>query len=68
MYELLVEGMSCGHCVGAVTRSVKEVDDAATVEVDLATQKVKIASTAALADIAAAVEEAGYPVKSSSAA
>lgn len=68
MYELLVEGMSCGHCVGAVTRSVKEVDDAATVEVDLATQKVKIASTAALADLAAAVEEAGYPVKSSSAA
>jgi copper ion binding protein len=68
MYELQVEGMSCGHCVGAVTRSVKEVDDAARVEVDLATQKVKVESSAALADIAAAVEEAGYPVKSSSAA
>ena len=67
MYELQVEGMSCGHCVGAVTRSVKEVDAGATVEVDLATQKVKVQTTAALADIAAAVEEAGYPVKSSAA-
>jgi copper ion binding protein len=63
MYELQVEGMSCGHCVSAVTRSVKEVDHAARVEVDLATQKVKVESSAALADIAAAVEEAGYPVK-----
>lgn len=68
MYELQVEGMSCGHCVGAVTRSVKEVDAAATVNIDLATQKVQVESTAALVDIAAAVEEAGYPVKSSAAA
>ena len=68
MYELQVEGMSCGHCIGVVTRSVKEVDAAATVEIDLATQKVKVESGAALEDIAAALEEAGYPVKSSSAA
>lgn len=68
MYELHVEGMSCGHCVGAVTKSVQEVDAAARVEVDLATQKVRIESTAALAQLAAAVEEAGFPVRSSSAA
>lgn len=67
MYELQVEGMTCGHCVGAVTRSVKEVDEAAKVDVDLATQKIKVESTAALTDIAEAVEEAGYPVKNSSA-
>lgn len=67
MYELQVEGMSCGHCVGAVTRSVKEIDATAMVEVDLAAQKVKVQTTAALADIAAAVEEAGYPVKNSAA-
>ncbi len=68
MYELQVEGMSCGHCIGVVTRAVKEVDAGATVEIDLATQKVKVASGAALEDIAAALEEAGYPVKGSSAA
>lgn len=67
MYELQVEGMSCGHCIGVVTRAVREVDAGATVEIDLATQKVKIASGAALADITAALEEAGYPVKSSTA-
>lgn len=68
MYELNVEGMSCGHCVGAVTKSVQDVDAAARVEVDLATQKVRIESTAALAQLAAAVEEAGFPVRSSSTA
>ena len=26
MYQLQVENMSCGHCVGAVTRAVREVD------------------------------------------
>lgn len=68
MYELKVEGMSCGHCIGAVTRSVQDVDAAAKVEVDLAQQKVRVTSTAPLEDIQSAVVEAGYPVLSSSAA
>ena len=62
MYELKVEGMSCGHCVSAVTKSVKEVDAAAKVEVDLAQQKVTVNSDAGLDAIKAAVEDAGYPV------
>ena len=67
MYELQVEGMSCGHCVGAVTKSVQSVDASAKVDVDLATQKVRIASSAKLEDIKSAVAEAGYPVLSSTA-
>lgn len=62
MYELKVEGMSCGHCVNAVTKSVLAVDAAARVEVDLPQQKVLVHSNARLEDIAAAVVEAGYPV------
>ena len=62
MYELKVEGMSCGHCVSAVTRAVQSVDAAAKVEVDLAQQKVRVDSAASLDDVKAAVEEAGYPV------
>ena len=62
MYELKVEGMSCGHCVSAVTKSVKEVDAAAKVDVDLAQQKVTVNSGAGLDAIKAAVEDAGYPV------
>jgi len=62
MYELSVEGMSCGHCVGRVTKTVQGVDAGARVEIDLATGKVKIDSAAELDRIAAAIDEAGYPV------
>lgn len=62
MYELQVEGMSCGHCVSAVTKSIQEVDAAAKVDVDLAQQKVRVDSTAKLDEIKSAVNEAGYPV------
>jgi Cu+-exporting ATPase len=62
MYELTVEGMSCGHCVGRVTKSVQGVDDRAVVTVDLPTKKVRIDSSAELDRIAAAIDDAGYPV------
>lgn len=66
MYELKVEGMSCGHCVGAVTKSVLAVDGGAKVEVDLPTQKVLVNSSAPLEEIKAAVVDAGYDVLASS--
>lgn len=64
MYQLQVENMSCGHCVGAVTRAVREVDANAQVEIDLASKTVKIDSSGPLEQIAAAIAEAGYPVAS----
>lgn len=68
MYVLKVEGMTCGHCVSAVTRAVKDVDASAKVDVDLAQQKVEVVSNESLDEIKAAVVEAGYPVLNSSAA
>ncbi|HEX8784920.1 MAG TPA: metal-transporting ATPase, partial [Telluria sp.] len=62
MYELTVEDMSCGHCVGRVTKAVQQVDQDAKVAIDLPTRKVKIDSSADLDKIAAAIDEAGYPV------
>jgi Cu+-exporting ATPase len=62
MYELTVEDMSCGHCVGRVTKSVQALDKDAKVEVDLPTKKVTIDSTADLDAIAQAIDAAGYPV------
>jgi Cu+-exporting ATPase len=59
--------MSCGHCVGRVTKSVQALDKDAKVEVDLATRKVKIDSTADLDRIAEAIVAAGYPVTAKSA-
>jgi copper ion binding protein len=60
MYELKVEGMSCNHCISKVTRAVRMVDDAAKVEVNLATKKVRIESTADIEDVCEAISEAGY--------
>jgi Cu+-exporting ATPase len=62
MYELTVEGMSCGHCVGRVTKTVQEIDQQARVNIDLASKKVKIDSQADLERIVKAIDAAGYPV------
>ena len=62
MYELTVKGMSCGHCVDRVTKTVQGLDENAKVEIDLASKKVRIESRADLERIAAAIDEAGYPV------
>ena len=64
MYELQVAGMTCNHCVAAVTKSVKEMDTDAKVDVDLATHMVRIDSKASIDDIKSAVAEAGYEVTS----
>ncbi|MGZ3181009.1 MAG: heavy-metal-associated domain-containing protein [Telluria sp.] len=61
MLELNVEGMSCGHCVGRVTRAIQELDPGAKVEVNLAAKKVRVESQAAPQAVAEAVTEAGYP-------
>lgn len=65
MIEFQVKGMSCGHCVKAVTQAVQEVDAAASVVVDLAAQQVRVESTADRAVLAGAIAEAGFPVLSS---
>jgi len=62
MYELTVADMTCKHCVGRVTAAVHAVDPAATVNIDLASGKVRIDSALEVAPLAAAIDSAGYPV------
>ena len=57
-----VQGMSCGHCVNAVTQAVRSVDPQAEVKVDLATGEVQVVSQQDHAAIARAIEEEGYKV------
>ena len=57
-----VQGMSCGHCVGAVTQAVKSVDPQAQVRIDLASGKVEVVSQQDKAAIARAIEDEGYQV------
>jgi Cu+-exporting ATPase len=66
MYELTVEDMCCGHCVGRVKKAVQGVDGGASVKVDLATRRVTIDSEAELEKIVAAIDAAGYPVSARS--
>jgi len=42
--ELKLPTMTCGHCVRTVSETVRQVDAAAQVEVDLPTQRVCIES------------------------
>lgn len=58
-----VRGMTCGHCVKAVTASIHEIDAAAKVDVDLATGVVKVQSDRPADAIAKAIVEAGYEAR-----
>jgi copper chaperone len=59
-----VVGMTCGHCVNAVTEEVSALPGVTTVDVDLASGGVTVTSEAPVDDdaVRAAVEEAGYEV------
>ena len=61
MIELRVEGMTCGHCVSAVTRAVKAVDPEADVQVDLGTGRVHVTGRSSADILGKAIAEAGYP-------
>lgn len=59
-----VTGMTCEHCVKAVTEEIGNIDGVESVAVDLPTGAVTVVSAAALSDeaVRAAVDEAGYQV------
>lgn len=58
-----VSGMSCGHCVRAVTDAVRAIDSDAAVQVDLAHRTVVVRSDADRARLSAAIADAGYDVE-----
>jgi copper ion binding protein len=57
-----VQGMSCAHCVNAVSEELGRLEGVRTVDVDLTSGAVTVASDAPLdeAVVGAAVDEAGY--------
>ncbi|MCP2263350.1 heavy-metal-associated domain-containing protein [Promicromonospora thailandica] len=64
---LAVTGMTCGHCVSAVTGELRNVPDVQDVTVELhagETSQVRVISDAPLAEqpLRDAVDEAGYAV------
>ena len=59
-----VVGMTCGHCVQAVTQEISKIDGVTSVDVDLASGRVTVEADRPVDDAAveAAVDEAGYDV------
>ena len=61
MVAFEVKDRSCGGCAAAITRSVQQVDGSASVNVELAHQRVEISgSVRDAASLAAAIAAAGY--------
>lgn len=58
----LVQGMTCEHCVNAVSSEVSALPGVTAVEVDLVSGSLQVTSDAPLArtEVATAVDEAGY--------
>jgi copper chaperone len=61
-----VEGMTCSHCVTAVTQEISALAGVREVSVDLPTGQVTVTSDRPLpeTELAAAVDEAGYSLAS----
>ncbi|MBA1190486.1 heavy-metal-associated domain-containing protein [Pseudomonas entomophila] len=60
MQTFQVQGMSCGHCVKAVTRALQAHDAEAVVDVDLASGRVSVTSALSADQILAAITDEGY--------
>lgn len=58
-----VQGMSCGHCVKAITQALQARDPAASVRIDLAAKEVGVESALTADEVIAAIREEGYEVK-----
>jgi copper ion binding protein len=64
--DYTVSGMTCGHCVASVTEEVGALDGVSEVDVDLASGRLTVTSSRPLqiAEVQAAVDEAGYQLVS----
>ena len=63
MQIVSVEGMTCGHCVRAVTQAVQSQDPAASVKVDLAAKEVGVESRLSAEEVISLISEEGYSAK-----
>jgi len=60
MQRFNVQGMTCGHCVKAVTNAIKNDDPAAQVQVELASGVVQVESSLPAERVVELIREEGY--------
>jgi len=58
---LLVPGMTCRHCVRKVTAVLRDAPGVQLVQADLTTATVVLSGEPTVADVLAALDEAGFP-------
>jgi copper chaperone len=52
--------MSCGGCANAIARAIAGLDPAASVDIDVSTKIVKVASTLTSTQLTEAIAAAGF--------
>lgn len=62
MIKILIDGMSCGHCVKHATEALEELKGVSEVKVDLESKTAIIEGTATDEEIKEAIEDVGYDV------
>ena len=60
--NLVVEGMTCGHCVRTVTHAIQALYPHAQVDVDLGSGVVKIEGLLAVEQAVEAIQRQGYVI------
>ena len=63
MLKFKVTGMTCGHCVKAVTQAVQSIAPQAQVAVNLETGEVSITGATDKAAVSAAIAAEGYAIE-----
>ncbi|MGA1796574.1 MAG: heavy-metal-associated domain-containing protein [bacterium] len=64
MRTVTIRGMSCGHCVEAVTKAMQQIEGVEEIDVDLKTGRVTFEETAPvdMEIIRERIEGAGYEI------
>ena len=60
MVTFQVNDMTCGHCASAISRAVATVDKNARMDIRIQQKLVRVSGTATAAELAEAIQDAGY--------
>ena len=67
MITLSIDGMSCGHCITAVTKSLSAVPGVRVESVEIGTAQIEIKDASTAGQAVAALEASGYPARTTTA-
>jgi copper chaperone len=61
LMQFQIDNMACGGCARSVTKAIHSVDPQAKVDIDLNLKRVTVESGADQSDVAAVLEDVGFP-------